>query len=74
MYISMLLPPGVALSPDAAALLLGYALRRKGSVGWGGAVAEVHPAPRGTLLLLRPAVSARLADYALPFVHKHFTD
>ena len=74
MYICILLPGGAALAPGAARLLLRYALRRAGKAGWGAAVAEVFPAPRGTLLILRPALTAALADYALPFVHKYFKD
>ena len=67
------LPPGVALSPGALGLLLAWARRRRGGAPWGGAVAEVFPGPKGTLLLVRPAVSAALAPYALPFLHKYFT-
>ena len=68
MYITILLPPGTTLTPGAAALLLRYAQRRAGKARWGAAAAEEFRAPRGTLLILRPALSARLADYALPFL------
>ena len=68
MYISILLPPGTALTPGAVGLLLRYAQRRTGAARWGAAAAEVLRAPHGTLLLLRPALSAHLADYALPYL------
>ena len=74
MYICILLPGGAALAPGAARLLLRYALRRAGKARWGAAVAETHAGPRGTLLILRPALTACLADYARPFVHKYFMD
>ena len=74
MYISILLPDGVRLTPGAVRVLLGRALRRGGGGSWGGAVCDVFPGRRGTLILARPGVSARIADYALPFIHKHFTD
>ena len=71
--ITIELPRGVSLSPGGLRLLLRYAQRRGGAEAWGGAVAEVFRAGRGTLLIARPAVTACLADYALPFIHKHFT-
>ena len=74
MYIVILLPPGVSLTPGAAGLLLRYAHFRAGTARWGAAAAEVFRSPRGTLVIARPALSARLANYALPFIHKYFTD
>ena len=75
MYISILLPDGVRFTPGAVRVLLGCAVRRSsGGERWGGAVCDVFPGRRGTLILARPGVSARVADYALPFIHKHFTD
>ena len=66
MYITILLPPGTALTPGAAGLLLRYAQRRAGSERWGAAAADEFRTKHGTLLLLRPALTACLADYALP--------
>ena len=74
MYISILLPRGVSLSPGAMRMLLRRAQRRCGCSAWGGAVAEEFRGRNGTLLLVRPALSAEIADYALPFIHKQFTD
>ena len=74
MYISILLPDGVRLTPGAVRVLLGRALRRGGGGSWGGAVCDVFPGRRGTLILARPGVSARIADYAVPILNKYFTD
>lgn len=73
MYISILLPDGVRFTPGAVRVLLGCALRRGGG-SWGGAVCDVFPGRRGTLILARPGVSARIADYAVPILNKYFTD
>ena len=74
MYITILLPPGVTLRAGAVRTLLAYAARRRGGGFCGGAVCDVFPAPRGTLLIARSALSARLAPWALPYLHKYFTD
>ena len=71
MYITIHIPPGVALAPGAAELLLGYARRRAGKARWGAAAAEVFSGPRGTLLVVRPALSASVADYALPRIREY---
>ena len=74
-FALLLLPPGVALTPGALGLLLAYARRRRGGgAPWGGAAAEAFAGPRGTLLLVRPAVSAAVAPYALPCLHNFFTE
>ena len=73
MYITIRLPRGVSLTPGSLRLLLRCAQRHCGAAPWGGAVAEEFLAPHGTLLIARPALSAQLADYAVPFIHKHFT-
>lgn len=75
MYISILLPRGVSITPGAVRVLLGCAVRRSsGGERWGGAVCDVFPGRRGTLILARPAVSVRIADYAVPILNKYFTD
>ncbi len=74
MYISILLPDGVRITPGAVRVLLGCAARRSGGESWGGEVCDVFPGRRGTLILARPAVSARIADYAVPILNKYFTD
>ena len=67
------LPRGVVLAPGGLCLLLRYAQRRAGAAPWGGSVAEEFRARHGTLLLVRPALSAFVAPYALPLIHKYFT-
>ncbi len=68
--VTITLPRGVSLSPGGLRLLLRYTQRRIGAEAWGGAVAEEFRAGRGTLLIARPALSAGLAEYALPFLRK----
>ena len=60
----------------AVGVLLAYLARRSGAVPRGGAEVDVFPGRRGTLLLVRPAgaLTAAVADYALPYIHKYFTD
>ncbi len=70
--VTILLPPGASLAPGGLRLLLRYAHRCSGSAPWAGAVADVFAAKRGTLLVVRPALTAELADYALPYVYKYF--
>jgi len=70
-FLTILLPRGTSLSPGAAGLLLGFARRRSGAAPWPGAVAEEFRAPRGTLLILRPAVTAEVAPYAHSFLNKY---
>ena len=72
--VTVLLPPGAALTPASLALLLRYAQKRTGSAPWGGAVADAFRAAHGTLWILRPACSAEFAPYALPIIHKYFKD
>ena len=74
MYISIVLPPGVGVTAGAARVLVAYAARRGGARAPETLICEVFPAPRGTLLLARSAVSARVADYAWPILYKYFTD
>ena len=76
MYITILLPPGLGATPGAVGVLLAYLARRGGAAPRGGAEVDVFPAKRGTLLLVRPsgALTAAVADYALPYIHKYFTD
>ena len=76
MYITILLPPGLGVTPGAVGVLLACLARRSGKVYPGGAEVDVFPARRGTLLLVRPAgaLSAAVADYALPYIHTYFTD
>ena len=69
--VTILLPRGAMLSPGAARLLLRLAQVRAGAGPWNGAVAETFRAPRGTLLLLRPAVAAEVAPYARSFLNKY---
>ncbi len=70
--VTILLPGGTALTPGALRLLLRYAQRRAGASPWGGAAADEFRAARGTLVIARPAVSASVAPYALPLIHKYF--
>ena len=72
--VTILLPPGLALTPGSLGLILRYAQRRGGAEPWGGAVAEVFRAAHGTLLIVRPALAVRLAPYALPIIHKYFKE
>ncbi len=74
MYISIVLPPGVGVTAGAARVLAACALRHGGALACSGVVCEVFPAPRGTLILARCALSARVADYARPILYKYFTD
>lgn len=73
-FVAITLPPRAALSPAASALLAGYARRRSGKTPWSRLAAEEHAGPAGTLLLVRPApvVTARIADWAEPFLRKYF--
>ncbi len=70
--MTFLLPSGVSLAPGGLRLLLRFIQRRTGVPPWGGVVADEFRAPRGTLLIVRPALSASIAPYALPFIHKYF--
>ncbi len=74
MYIMIRLPAGTGLTAGGALLLTRYELRRRGRAAWACAEAEAFCGRSGTLLLVRPAPSVRIADYALPFIHKYFTD
>ena len=74
--VTLLLPAGRALTPGALEIILALARRRcrKGGAPWSGAEVDAFRGPRGTLLLVRETgCTARLADYALPFLHKYFT-
>ena len=72
MYITIELPRGVGMTPGAVGVLLACLARRGGEKRWDGAVCEVFPGPRGTLMLVREArVSAAVAPYALPFLQKY---
>ena len=71
-FVTIRLPRGAALTPGGVGVLLRYAQRRAGAEAWGGAVAEALCARSGTLLLVRPAVTASVAPYALPLIHKYF--
>ena len=75
--VTLLLPAGMALTPGALAAILALSRRRCGGAAkpWAGADVDVFRGPRGTLLLVREApCTAALADYALPFLHKYFTE
>lgn len=73
--VTLLLPPGLALTSGALGAILAFQRRRCGSaLPWGGADVDVFRGPGGTLLLARETPCAVLADYALPFLHKYFTD
>ena len=75
--VTLLLPPGLTLTPGALETLLALQRRRcgKGEKPWAGAAVDAFRGPGGTLLLVRETpCAARLADYALPFLHKYFTD
>ena len=75
--VTLLLPPGLALTSGALETLLALQRRRcgKGAAPWAGADVDAFRGPGGTLLLVRETpCTAALADYALPFLHKYFTD
>ena len=73
--VTVLLPPGVSLSTGAACALLTLARRHAGAAPWPAAAVDVLRARRGTLLIARRVdVSAHLAPWALPYLHKYFTD
>ena len=73
--VTVLLPGGVGLTAGAAGQILALARRRCGAPVWAGAAADVFSGPGGTLLILREVrCDARLAEYALPFIHKYFKD
>ena len=71
--VTILLPCGMALTSGGLRLLLRYAQRRAGTSPWGAAAADEFLAAHGTLVIARPALSAAVAPYALPFIHKYFT-
>ena len=74
--VTLLLPPGWALTPGALGAVLALARRRCGvRIPWAGADVDVFRGPGGALLIVRETpCTARLADYALPFLHKYFTE
>ncbi len=73
-FVTILLPAGVGLSGGAARLLASHARLRRGALPWDYITAEEYCGRGATLLFVRPATGAHLADYALPFIHKYFTD
>ena len=74
--VTLLLPPHLALTPGALGTILAFSRRRcGGGKAWTGADVDVFRGPGATLLIVRETpCTARLADYALPFLHKYFTD
>lgn len=76
--VTILLPPGTEISTGGVRLLVRYAQRRCGAAPWGRLRVEEYRQDAGTeaLFIVRPAAvcTAALADYALPVVHKYFTD
>ena len=76
--VTILLPPGTALGSGGARLLVRYAQLHCGAAPWGGIYIDLFRTGSGeeTLLIARPAVVQHVAaaDYALPLIHKYFTD
>ena len=75
--VTLLLPPRRTLTPGALGAILALERRRcgKGAAPWAGADVDVFRGPGATLLIIREApCTAVLADYALPFLHKYFTE
>ena len=73
--VTLLLPPGRTLTPGALGAVLALSRRRCGAAPWSGADVDVFRGPGATLLIVRETpCTAALADYALPFLHKYFTD
>ncbi len=75
-YITMRLHNGVTISGGAVKTLISYALRRRGQPCWREIGVDVFSGAGETLVIARPEerVEIRLADYALPFLYKFFTD
>lgn len=76
--VTILLPPGTEISTGGVRLLVRYAQRHCGAAPWGLLSVEEYRCGSGAeaLFIVRPAVvhTAALAEYALPVVHKYFTD
>jgi len=63
---------GARLTPGAARALLRLLLRRRPGALWLGAYIDAFTVPGAALFIARPA--AAVADYALPVIHKYFTE
>ena len=63
---------GAGLTCRAAAALVKRHLRRRGGDLWLEMYIDAFTAPGAALFIARPAV--RVADYALPLIHKFFTE
>ena len=74
--VTILLRPGAALSGGGARLLVRYAQRHCGAAPWGRIAVDQFRCGGQTLMIARPvsAQTARLADYAFPFLYKYFMD
>ena len=72
--VTVLLPGGVSLTSGGLRTLLALLRRRSGGAPWSAVRADAYQCPGGTLLIVRERpVEAYLADYALPFLQKYFT-
>ena len=74
--VTISLPAGTVLCAGAARLLIRYAQQHCGARPWGKSAVELFRGSTGTLVLARPAeiTEVHFAEYALPIVHKYFTD